>query len=168
MAASVLLVDDERDFVEAMAERLRLRGLQTDTACDAAGALDRLHRGGVEVVVLDVQMPGRTGIEAMEDMRALDPAVQIVLLTGQASVGSAVEGMKRGAFDYLTKPAEVDSLAETIRRAQGRYASLAENLRMQETAKLAVVGQLAEGVAHEINTPLSVLSLIHISEPTRL
>ena len=158
MSAALLLVDDEQAFVDALAERLRVRGFEAESVYDATQALERLSQGGVDAVVLDVQMPGKNGLDALEEMKALDPSVQVILLTGRASLDTAVEGMKRGAFDYLVKPADINRLMEVLSKALDNRTRQAEGLRMLETAKLAAIGQLAQGVAHEINNPLAVIA----------
>ncbi len=157
MAARVLCVDDEQGFVDALAERLGLRGYHAQACLDGEAALARVRAEPFDVVVLDVQMPGRTGLELIEDLQAARPQMQILLLTGQGSVESAVTGMKLGAADYLQKPVDMAALDRAIRHALSRKAGLEQSRRMMETARLAGLGVLARGVAHEINNPVNVM-----------
>ncbi len=118
MPANVLLVDDEQGFVETLAKRVANRGLAVNTAMSGSEALDFLagnHR--VDVVVLDVKMPGMDGIEVLKRVKADHPLVEVVMLTGHATVESAIEGMKAGAFDYLMKPAELEDLLSKVQEA---------------------------------------------------
>jgi DNA-binding NtrC family response regulator len=117
---SVLLVDDEAAFVETMAKRLGKRGLTVETALSGQEALDALKRGGaskVDVVILDVKMPGMDGLEALQAIKRQHPTVEVVMLTGHATVENAIEGMKGGAFDYLMKPCDLDQLMAKIDEA---------------------------------------------------
>jgi len=153
----VLVVDDERDFTDLLSERLRTRGMEVRTAYNGQEALDVARVFAPEVVVLDITMPGMSGIETMYALRAEKPAPEVILLTADTTLGTAVAGMKGGARDYLTKPADIDTLVSAIGEAEGRRMENMSRQRMAETAKLAAMGELATGVAHEINNPLQVV-----------
>jgi DNA-binding NtrC family response regulator len=121
--SSVLVVDDEEAFVEALARRLRKRGLRVATATSGPEALAVLDEGGataVDVVILDVKMPGMDGIATLRAIRERHPLVEVVMLTGHATVESAIEGMKWGAFDYLMKPCDMDILITKLDQAAAR------------------------------------------------
>ncbi|QLA16140.1 sensor histidine kinase [Desulfolutivibrio sulfoxidireducens] len=166
MPDRVLLVDDEVEFAALLAERLAARGLSVVVAHDAEQAL-RVLRGRsdplapaaaeVDVAVLDVNLPGKSGLDILRELKAELPHVEAIMLTGAAEVGTAVAGMKLGAVDYLLKPVDVEVLVAAIRQATGRRAEKLAGLRMIETGKLAAVGGLAEGVAHEINNPVNIM-----------
>ena len=117
---SVLVVDDEVQFVETLAKRLVKRGVKVRAAHSGQQALDALEGGGAtrtDVVVLDVKMPGMDGLETLAAIKKLHPLVEVIMLTGHATVESAIEGMKHGAYDYLMKPCDLDVLMEKINRA---------------------------------------------------
>ena len=121
MRERVLLVDDEKGFLDAMAKRLDKRGLIVSTAVGGAEALAALAADDmVEVVVLDVKMPGMDGIQALDRIKNEYPLVEVVMLTGHATVETAIEGMRKGAFDYLMKPCEVEVLMDKIEQAAAR------------------------------------------------
>jgi DNA-binding NtrC family response regulator len=113
MELSVLLVDDEEAFGEALARRLDKRGFRVATATSGPSALGALEVDGAtktDVVVLDVKMPGMDGLETLAAIKDRHPLIEVIMLTGHATVESAIEGMKRGAFDYLMKPCDMDVL----------------------------------------------------------
>jgi len=115
MPASILLVDDEKGFVDTMAKRLGKRGLSVRTANSGQEGLDALAGpGNVDVVILDVKMPGMDGIETLKAIRAAHPLVEVIMLTGHATVENAIEGMKLGAYDYMMKPCEMDELLAKV------------------------------------------------------
>ncbi|MCU0233994.1 MAG: response regulator [Thermoanaerobaculales bacterium] len=120
MAIKVLLVDDETSFVETLKRRLTLRRLEVLTAASAAEALALLSEQEPDVVVLDVRMPGMSGIEATREIRRTHPTVEVILLTGHASLEASMEGMTMGAFDYLLKPVSIDELIFKIEDAHRR------------------------------------------------
>lgn len=114
---NVLVVDDEEEFRDVTVKILTKRGLHAEAAESGEKALEILAHSHTDVVLLDVKMPGMGGIETLRQIRSLKPLVEVVLLTGHASVESGIEGMKLGAFDYLMKPIETDPLIEKLSEA---------------------------------------------------
>ncbi|RJQ84123.1 MAG: response regulator [Desulfobacteraceae bacterium] len=114
----ILLVDDERSFVETMIKRLRKRGLEIVAAYDGQEGLARLDEDdGIEVVILDIRMPVMDGMAALKEMKSRHPLVEVIMLTGHATVETGIEGMKRGAFDYLLKPCDLEQLIGKVNEA---------------------------------------------------
>ncbi|MEJ2037544.1 MAG: response regulator [Desulfosarcinaceae bacterium] len=107
---TVMIVDDEEDFCNTLAKRLEKRNLHVLKADGGEAALAVLNQDPVDVVVLDVRMQGMDGIEVLRAIKACNPEVEVVMLTGHASVEAAVQGMALGAFDYLMKPVGIDEL----------------------------------------------------------
>ena len=115
----ILLVDDEEEFANALAERLELRGFQTEVATSGKDALRHVREGDFSVLILDIKMPGIDGLGLMAEIKRKCPHLPVILLTGHGSVASAKTGMKEGAFDYLMKPIDIDKLIEKIKDAVG-------------------------------------------------
>ncbi len=118
MEEKVLLVDDEKKFLEVMSERLTTRGVTVTTATSAAEALEQIEANLFDAVILDLKMPGMDGIEALKRMKAKRPELQIILLTGHATVEKGVEAIKLGAMDFVEKPADLEYLSEKIKQAK--------------------------------------------------
>ncbi len=114
----VMLVDDEVPFVETMSKRLDKRGLRILPANSGEEALVQLdHESGVDVIILDVKMPGMDGIETLQEIKKRHPLKEVIMLTGHATVETAIEGMKLGAFDYLMKPCDIETLVSKVGEA---------------------------------------------------
>lgn len=124
--STVLLVDDEKDFVEVLAERLEARGLTVDTAANGELALEKAGQRPFDAIVLDMAMPGMDGIETLKGLLQINPDIQVILLTGRATLGQAVEAMKLGALDFLEKPVDIDTLVAKIEEAATKRDSLTE------------------------------------------
>ena len=134
--ANVLLVDDEVPFVEAMTRRLNKRDLNIATAFSGPEALKILAEdNSIEVVVLDVKMPEMDGIETLGEIKNQFPLLEVIMLTGHATVETGIEGMKKGAFDYLMKPCDMDILMEKVTEAAAKKRRHEEKIveaRMKE------------------------------------
>jgi DNA-binding NtrC family response regulator len=139
MKIRVLLVDDEESFVDALAERLRGRGLHAATAYSGDGALARLNEEDFDVVILDMVMPGKDGIQTLNEIKQFKPLVEVILLTGFATLDSAVSTLQRGAFYYLMKPADMSDLLRNIINAYQRKAEHEERIRQAEIKRLTVM-----------------------------
>lgn len=114
----VLIVDDEEPFRTALADRLHSLGVHVRGASQGEEALEILDQERVRVVILDLLLPGMGGMETLRQIKLRHPGTEVILLTGMGSVETALEGMNKGAFDYLMKPCDPDHLLARIRRAR--------------------------------------------------
>ncbi|MEZ4527314.1 MAG: response regulator [Desulfobacterales bacterium] len=114
---NVLLVDDETEFLSPLVKRLGRRNLNARTASSGEEALAVLENFQSDVVVLDVRMPGMDGLETLREIKRRYPLVEVIMLTGHASIEVAMEGMELGAFDYLMKPMNIDELCYKLQDA---------------------------------------------------
>jgi DNA-binding NtrC family response regulator len=122
MTERVLLVDDEEEYLEIMSERMRARDIDVTTSTSAREALDMIATESFDAVIMDFMMPEMNGIEALKAIKEKNPEMQIILLTGHATVEKTVEAMKAGAMDLIEKPADLDALSEKIKSAHNQKA----------------------------------------------
>jgi DNA-binding NtrC family response regulator len=132
---NLMLVDDEERFLATTAKLLQRRGHHVVTASNGPAALDELSKQDVEVVILDVKMPGMDGLEVLREIRVRFPLVGVIMLTGHGTIESAVEGMKSGAFDFITKPCDIDDLLAKAEEAAARRRGLEEKIRQARLLK---------------------------------
>jgi DNA-binding NtrC family response regulator len=119
--AKVLLVDDEKPFVETMMKRLKKRDVDIIAAYDGQEAIKGLAEdNNIEVVILDIKMPVMDGMTALKEIKSKYPLVEVIMLTGHATVETGIDGMKLGAFDYLMKPCDMDQLIAKVEAAAKR------------------------------------------------
>jgi DNA-binding NtrC family response regulator len=133
---NILLVDDEKDFVEMLSMRLEDAGDKVTPAYDGNMCLEKLKATPIDVVILDIKMPGMDGIQTLRAIKSRYPLVEVILLTGHGTTETAIEGMKLGAFDYLLKPADFEELKSILDRAKRRKAEHDERIRKAEARQL--------------------------------
>ncbi|HNS96572.1 MAG TPA: response regulator [Polyangiaceae bacterium] len=128
----VLLVDDEVEFTSVLAERMQARGLTVDTAASGVEALEKMEGGSrYDVVVLDLAMPGMNGMQTLERLMALNPDMQVILLTGHATLQDGIRAVRMGAREVMEKPADLSELLQKISEAKLDKIMLIEK-RMEE------------------------------------
>ena len=132
----VLLVDDEKDFVEMLSLRLKEVEEKVTVAYSGKECLETLKNKEIDVVILDIKMPGMDGMETLREIKKRFPLVEVIMLTGHGSTETAVEGMKMGAFDYLMKPADFDDLTAKMEAARKRKEDQEERIRKAESKLL--------------------------------
>jgi len=132
----LLLVDDEKAFLDTITKRLEKRELDVSAVYSGKEALNELENNkSIEVVVLDVKMPGMDGIDTLIEIKKRFPLVEVIMLTGHATVETAIDGMKIGAFDYLMKPCDIDALVTKVEEAATKKRGHEEKImeaRMKE------------------------------------
>ena len=134
---SVLLVDDEEEFLDTLVNRLQRRRIDTAGARSGEEALEFMRKKLFDVVILDVKMPGgMDGIQTLREMKKIQPLAEVLLLTGHASVESAIEGMKLGAFDYVMKPIKIEELMTKMAEAFERKTAHEQKIRSTSIKEL--------------------------------
>ena len=126
---NVLLVDDEGEFLDTLVKRIQKRKVNATGVNSGEEALAFLEKSPVDVVVLDVRMPGMDGIETLRALKRQHPLTEVIMLTGHASLEVAIEGMELGAFDYLMKPVEIDDLLYKLQDANKRRSIQLEKIQ---------------------------------------
>jgi DNA-binding NtrC family response regulator len=132
----ILVVDDERDFVDMLCLRLTDAGHRVRVAYNGDAGLTALAEAEPDVVILDIRMPGRDGITVLKAIKHDHPIVEVILLTGHGTIDTAVEGLKSGAFDYVQKPASFDELLFKLEAARHRKTEHEERIRRAEARAL--------------------------------
>jgi len=136
LVANVLLVDDEEQFLEVLSQRLKARGLKVDTVTSGEDALRRVEDHNFDAIVVDLAMPGIDGIETLKRIKEKRPDLEIIMLTGHATVKSGIEAMKLGAEDFLEKPVDLNDLLEKIGEAKNKRMLVVEKGRQEELKKI--------------------------------
>jgi DNA-binding NtrC family response regulator len=132
-----LVVDDEEDFLETLVKRLNKRNIETTGVTSGEQALEMMKQKLFDVVILDIKMPGgMDGIEALREMKKIQPLAEVLLLTGHASVETSIEGMKLGAFDYLLKPIKLEEILVKLAQAFEKKDSHDQKIRSARIKEL--------------------------------
>ncbi|MFO7557249.1 MAG: response regulator [Desulfobacterales bacterium] len=132
----MMLVDDETRFLSTTSKLLAKKGYDVLTASSGAEALEKIRANPVHVVILDVKMPGMDGNETLREIKKQYPMVEVIMLTGHATVESAIDGLKSGAVDYLMKPADITEIIQKAEEAFMRRQNIEEKIRLARLRKL--------------------------------
>ena len=128
----VLLVDDEKEFTRILSERMETRGLTVVTAKNGPAALKKAEKERFDAIILDMSMPEMDGIETLKRLLEINPDLQVIMLTGHATLEKGVEAVKLGAMDFLEKPADMDKLLAKISEAKAKKMVLVEKRTEQK------------------------------------
>jgi len=134
-AMKIMLVDDEERFLSTTQKLLEKKGYSVMTASGGEAALSALENYTIHVVILDVKMPGMDGIDTLKEIKRRFPLAEVIMLTGHATVESAIDGLKAGANDYLMKPIGVDELIEKATEAFEKRQRMEEKIRMAQARR---------------------------------
>ena len=149
----VLLVDDNKQFVDTLAKRLQSRRMEATTAHSGDEAIELIREQEFDVVILDVVMPGKDGIETLKEIKSFKPLTEVIMLSGHASLELAIQGMQFGALDFLSKPADIVELVEKINKAFARKVDHEERIRKASFVKQHMQEAIAEQDAEAAMSP---------------
>ena len=144
MKAKVLVVDDDRGFAEAMVERLQLHDYDAAACFSGREAAERVQSARIDVVVLDLMMPDMDGIQTLDRIKKASPLTEVILLSANTTLMAAVDGMRRGAFEYLTKPCDADTMTRKIDEAHQRKKDHENRIRRAREEADAIARRDAE------------------------
>lgn len=136
MSTKVLLVDDEVDYVNALSQRLTARGLQVEIALNGRDAIEKAKAEYFDAIVLDYAMPGIDGLETLKELKHLNPNIQVIMLTGHATVDTGVKAIKEGATDLLQKPVELKTLIDKIGEAAAKTVHFVERANEEQIQEI--------------------------------
>ena len=133
----IMLVDDEVPFVETLAKRLATRNIETIKAFSAEEGLETLETNqNLDVIILDIKMPGMDGIEMLKIIKKVSPLTEVIMLTGHATIELGIKGMKLGAYDFLTKPCDIEELVSKVEEAAKKKRAHEEKIKDAERKEL--------------------------------
>jgi len=160
---NILIVDDELVVRDSLTKWFREEGYQTEAASSAREALEKIAANGFDIVLIDIKMPSMDGMELQQRLRDVDPDLVLIIMTGYPSVETAVQALKRGAFDYITKPFDPDDLVHIVRNAMEQRLVKQENIRLREQLRTALPGSELAGQSPAMQR---VFQLIETVAPT--
>ncbi|MGA2937149.1 MAG: sigma-54 dependent transcriptional regulator [Syntrophobacteraceae bacterium] len=163
---SMLIVDDEPSVRESLKHWFLPEGYRVETAAEAMEALDKLRDSSFDIVLLDIKMPGMDGIELQRRLREIDSQLAIIIMTAYATVDTAVQALKQGAYDYITKPVDPDDLSRLIRNAAVQRRLLRENLSLKEEIRSLISVDQIVGESRQMQDILKLIQTVAQTDVT--
>jgi PAS domain S-box-containing protein len=142
----ILIVDDEASVRDSLCQWFKADGYRVDTAEEAGSALKKLQESPWDIILLDIRMPGMDGIELQHRIKQVDPNIITIIITAHASVDTAIQALKDGAFDYVTKPIDPDDLSRLVRNAVEKRRLVAENIQLRRLIEDKLIESSADGI----------------------
>jgi len=164
----MLIVDDETSVRESLMHWFMPEGYRVETAGGAAEALDKLRDSSFDIVLLDVKMPGMDGIELQKRLREIDGQLTIIIMTAYATVDTAIQALKQGAYDYITKPVDPDDLSRLVRNAIEQRRLIRENLSLKEEISSLISVDEIVGESPRIQEMLKVIQTVAQTDVTAM
>ncbi|HYA89961.1 MAG TPA: sigma-54 dependent transcriptional regulator [Thermodesulfobacteriota bacterium] len=164
----ILVVDDEFSVRDSLYNWFRNEGYRTDTAESGAEALKKLQDSLWDIVLLDIKMPGMDGMELQKHIKKIDNTIIVIIITAYATVDTAVEAMKEGAFDYLSKPIDPDKLSILIRNAVNQRRLIAENIQLRQKVEELTLQDEIVGESPQIKKILEMIDTVAKTDATVL
>jgi len=163
---SMLIVDDERSVRESLMHWFLPEGYRVETAAEAMEALDKMKDSSFDVVLLDIKMPGMDGIELQQRLKEIDSQMAVIIMTAYATVDTAIQALKQGAYDYITKPVDPDDLSRLIRNAVVQRRLVRENLSLKEGIRSLISVEQIVGESRQIKEILELIQTVAQSDVT--
>lgn len=160
----VLIVDDEKQLARAFEKKLSKEGYKVASASTGKEAITLVKEQPFDVCVLDIRLPDINGVELLDKLKELDPSMEVVMLTGHASVDTAIQSMKQGAYDYLSKPCKLSELSSVIQKAHEKKSLKERNVVLQEQLQRVEVHDTLVGESREIQEVKRLISLVASSD----
>jgi len=167
-SADILIVDDDPGHRKTLKTIIRSWGYSVETTDDGSGAVDRVKEGPFDLILMDVRMTTMGGIEALKEIKRYNPAIPIIIMTAYSSVETAVETLKAGAYDYLTKPLDFETLKITLERAIEHVSLKTENQRLKDRLRTDFDIQKLIGKSLQMKTLIETLAMIAPADATVL
>jgi DNA-binding NtrC family response regulator len=164
----ILVVDDEFSVRDSLYNWFKTEGYRTDTAENGMEALKKLQENPWDIVLLDIKMPGMDGVELQRHIKKIDSTIIVIMITAYATVDTAVETMKEGAYDYLSKPVDPDKLSILIRNAVNQRRLMAENIQLKQKVEELSLQDEIVGESPQINKILEMIDTVAQTDATVL
>jgi len=162
----ILIVDDEASVRDALYQWFKTDGYRVDTADEGATALKRLQETAWDIVLLDIKMPGMDGIELQKRIKEIDNNIVTIIMTAYASVDTAIQGLKDGAFDYITKPIDPDDLSRLIRNAVEKRRLITENIQLRQHIEELLLPEEVVGESQAIKKVMDMVDTVSRTDST--
>ena len=162
----MLIVDDELSVRESLKHWFLPEGYRVETAAEAMEALDKLRDSSFDIVLLDIKMPGMDGIELQQRMKEIDSQLAIIIMTAYATVDTAVQALKQGAYDYITKPVDPDDLSRLIRNAAAQRRLISENISLKEEIRSLISVDQIVGESRQMQEILKLIQTVAQTDVT--
>ncbi len=162
----IMIVDDESSVRESLAQWFRIDGYRVDMAPDGASALQKLQENPWDIILLDIKMPGMNGIELQNRIKQIDKNIVTIVITAYATVDTAIQALKEGAFDYITKPIDPDDLSRLIKNAVEQRKLVTENIQLRQHIEELLLPDEVVGESPAIKKVMEMVNTVAKTDAT--